>query len=408
MSEPPKRSPDGPVLAAADGAVLRRASAFRVSELLRRAEPESPLEHIDLQDANELRLLLRGESVIDWHRLDYSSEADSRRLLALNSLDWDDLRDRERIETLRSHAVDYLRRVLKLHVDDEVASTAPFIELPLMASGRVGTRKQQRSACVLLKVMHILYHLDARELRTRLPLSDSALFESVEQSVLEIFDQLRAVGAPVVEFQWSRKTRESLVTKMLVKRETSAARVFDRLRFRLIVKQQSDILPTLHTMLRKLIPFNYVVPGQTVNTLVDLRELDAVGPSRLTTDEGRSADTNEFSGANFRVINFIADLPVRVDGLVDPSELDVVRGNVVFVLAEFQLIDARTAAFNEEGEASHVAYKNRQHARVRERMLRAPRGDSGGNGKDAGDSGEQPIAPTPTDDALARYVQSED
>jgi uncharacterized protein (TIGR04552 family) len=408
MSEPHNRTTGAdPVLAAAEAAVLRGASAFRVSDVLRRAEPESPLEHIDLQDANELRLLLGGESVIDWHRLDYSSEADSRRLLALNSLDWDDARDRERIETLRSHAVDYLRRVLKLHIDDEVASTAPFIELPLMASGRLGTRKQQRSACVLLKVMHILYHLDARELRTRLALSDSALFESVEQSVLEIFDQLREVGAPVVEFQWSRKTRESLVTKMLVKRETSAARVFDRLRFRLIVKQQSDIVPTLRTMLRKLIPFNYVVPGQTVNTLVDLNEFEAIGPSRLTTDEGSSADANEFSGANFRVINFIADLPVRVDGIVDPAELDVVRGNVVFVLAEFQLIDIHTAAFNEEGESSHVAYKTRQHARVRERMLRAPKSDNG-NGKDAGDSGEQAITPAREDDVLDRYVQSDD
>jgi uncharacterized protein (TIGR04552 family) len=374
VSEPPQsHAPDG---------APRRIGAFRVSEVLRRAKPESPLEHIELQDANELRLLLRGESVIDWHRLDYASEADSRRLLALNSLDWDDAGDRVRIETLRGHAVDYLRQVLKYHVDDEVAATAPFIELPLMASGRLGTRKQQRSACVLLKVMHILYHLDARELRTRLALSDSELFESVEQSVLEIFDQLRGVGAPVVEFQWSRKTRDSLLTKMLVKRETSAARVFDRLRFRLIVEQQSDVLPTLRTMLRKLIPFNYVVPGQTVNTLVDLLALETVGPSRLATDEGRSADANEFSAANFRVINFIADLPVRVDGLVDPSELDAERGNVVFVLAEFQLIDVHTAALNEEGESSHAAYKTRQHARVRERLLRAPSEPKTKNGND--------------------------
>jgi uncharacterized protein (TIGR04552 family) len=157
---------------------------------------------------------------------------------------------------------------------------------------------------------------------------------------------------------------------MLVKRETSAARVFDRLRFRLIVKQRDDLLPTLRTMLRKLIPFNYVVPGQTVNNLIDLRELDSIGPSRLTTDEGRGVDTNEFSAANFRAVNFIADLPVRVDSLVSPEQLDGERGNVVFVLAEFQLIDMATAKANEEGESSHDAYKTRQHSRVRERMLR--------------------------------------
>jgi uncharacterized protein (TIGR04552 family) len=350
----------------------RRHRAFSVSDVLRRSEPEAALSQLDLQDANELRLLLRGESVIDWHRLDFETEVDSRRLLALNAFDWDDEDDRLRIETLRSHAVDYLHHVLKFHVDDEVAHAAPFIDLPLMASGKLGSRKQQRGACVLLKVMHILHHLDARELRTRLALSDTELFESVEQSVLEIFDQLRASGAPVVEFQWSRKTRHSLLTKMLVKRETSAARVFDRLRFRLIVKHRDDLVPTLRTMLRKLIPFNYVVPGQTVNNLVDVGMLDTVGPSPLTTEEGRRADANEFSSANFRVINFIADLPVRVDSLVDVDQLDTERGNVVFVLAEFQLIDAKTARANEEGESSHAAYKNRQHARVRERMLRIP------------------------------------
>lgn len=411
MTEPSNNSaPDeGPLAHHGNDVPVRRSSAFHVSEVLRRAESDAvPLDHIDLQDANELRLLLRGESVVDWHRLDYQTEADSRRLLALNSLDWDDPGDRVRIETLRGNAVEYVRRVLKLHIDDEVAGTAPFIELPLMASGVLGVRKQQRSACVLLKVMHILYHLDARELRTRLALSDSDLFENVEQNVLEIFDQLRAVGAPVVEFQWSRKTRESLLTKMLVKRETSAARVFDRLRFRLIVKDQSDIVGTLRTMLRQLIPYNYVVPGQTVNTLVDLRELDAIGPSPLTTDEGRAPDTNEFSGANFRVINFIADLPVRVDGLVDAAELDAARGNVVFVLAEFQLIDAHTAALNEEGEASHVAYKTRQHSRVRERMLRAPSGktETGTAGLSAG-AGSDPREARRDDDPLGRYVQSD-
>src|SRR5690606_22288361 len=125
-------------------------------------------------------------------------------------------------------------------------------------------------------------------------------------------------------------------------------------------------------MLRKLIPFNYVVPGQTANNLIDIGVLDLVGPSRLATSEGRAVDANEFSGANFRVVNFIADLPVRVDSMVPADQIDHERGNVVFVLAEFQLLDAATAASNEEGESSHDAYKTRQHARVRERMLRIP------------------------------------
>ena len=398
--EPNDNNSDKPLTERSETSI--RLSAIAALEALRE-EAHDPLEQVTLQDANEMRLLLRGESVVDWHRLDFESEDDSRRLLLLNGLDWDQPGDRERIEQLRSHSAEYLQRVLNLHVDEAVASQAPFVQLPLMASGRVGARRHQRNACLMLKVMHILHHLDARELRTRLALSDSELFEAVEQSVLEIFDQLQGSGAPVLEYQWSRKTRDSLLTKMLIKRETSAARVFDRLRFRLIVKQHEDLLPTMRTMLRKLIPFNYVVPGQTVNTLVNIRDLDEFGPSRLSTTEGRQVDLNEFSGANFRMLNFIADLPVRVDEFVEPDDLDRERGNIVFVLAEFQLIDASTARRNEEGESSHAAYKTRQHRRVRERMLRLPTKDKSAPPEPAANDGR-----SDEDDLLARIVQADE
>ena len=94
---------------------------------------------------------------------------------------------------------------------------------------------------MLLKVMHIIYHLDARELRTTLSVTDNDIFSLVEESVTRMFDELRTARLPVVEFSWSRKTKESQVTKLLLKKETSAARVFDRLRFRLIVRNAADL-----------------------------------------------------------------------------------------------------------------------------------------------------------------------
>ena len=74
---------------------------------------------------------------------------------------------------------------------------------------------------------------------------------------------------------------------------------------------------------------------------------------------------NEFSGPSYRVINFVADLPVRIDKFLcrtpdDP--LFIENGAVVFVLTEFQIIDARTADQNESGENSHARYKERQAA----------------------------------------------
>lgn len=331
---------------------------------------------LSLQDVHEIRLLLRGDSVVDWHRLALRDETDAERLLRVNGIDLGAPQDRDRLEQLREQAHRYMTDTLGLRVDADVVSAVPAEDLLLIAGGRT---KAQRNACTLLKVMHILHHLDARELRMVLPVPDNVLYAMVEESVAAVFDELGGMGVPVVEFSWSRKSRPSLVTKLLVKRETSAARVFDRLRFRLVVERHLDIVPTLHVMLSRLIPFNYVVPGQTVNTLVDTTQLERrVARSRdvlAVGSRGPDVPANEFSSRDYQILNFVADLPVRVDRLLEGTEYDGMPGRLVFVLAEFQIVDRARADLNEQGESSHEAYKRRQHMRVKERLLREPRGN---------------------------------
>jgi uncharacterized protein (TIGR04552 family) len=343
-------------------------SAFLASQALWQV---GGLGELSLQDLGEIQLLLRGQSVVDWHRLAMTSEEDVRRLLALNCIDLEDAKDLERLADLRQQAARYIVEVLKLRLDEAIADKLPWVQLPLIASGKASA--QQRMACMLLKVMHIIYHLDARELATTLAISDNDIFSQVEESVTRMFDELRTAGVPVVEFSWSRKTKESQVTKLLLKRETSAARVFDRLRFRLIVRDAADLVPTLRILLHRCIPFNYIVPGQTVNTLIDLDSLKVLAPDGFDTEDGGATPvSNEFSGKGFRLLNFIADLPVRVDSLL--PALGENRNHVVFVTAEFQVMDKGTAEANEQGENSHTQYKHRQHQHVRVRLLREPRG----------------------------------
>ena len=54
--------------------------------------------------------MLRGESVIDWHRLDVSTPEEARELIQAQELSPDDARDRERMEQLKADAISYLRR----------------------------------------------------------------------------------------------------------------------------------------------------------------------------------------------------------------------------------------------------------------------------------------------------------
>ena len=229
--------------------------------------------------------------------------------------------------------------------------------------------------------MHIIHHINGRAALTKVSVSDDFIFREVELKVLRVVEALRAAGAPIAEFEWSRKPRDSQITKLLAKRSTLAASIYDKLRFRIIVPTHEDLLPTLVTLTRQLIPFNYVVPGESVNQLVDLdREAERSTRLREVMRDLRrrhnesQADApgpyNEFSGREYRIVNFVADLPLRLERLIPRHELTPDLSHVVFVLTEFQLADKTTALQNEQGDCSHDAYKLRQHDRVRARLFR--------------------------------------
>jgi uncharacterized protein (TIGR04552 family) len=340
------------------------------------------VEELSLEDLEAVRLLLRGSSVIDWHHLDFRSYEDVDRFLRINEFDPQSEEDVERLEAIRDDAVDYLARNFQFRLPDAVAHEVPARDLFLVAS-RKGRR--QVWACVVLKVMHIIHHLAGRELSTRLPISSDEVYRIVELKVMRVVEELRAAGYPVSEFEWSRKPRDSLITKLLAKRSTLAASIYDKLRFRLIVRHPHDLMPMLAALTRRLIPFNYVVPGESVNHLISFRSVvDASDRLRQLEralqhdhslerrqDKAAQAPLNEFSAPEYKIVNFVTDLPVRVDDFVADEHREF--GNVVFVMTEFQLCDKATALQNDEGESSHDAYKSRQQRSVRLRLMRGRR-----------------------------------
>jgi uncharacterized protein (TIGR04552 family) len=337
------------------------------------------LDELSLSDLEAVRLILHGGSVIDWHRLELYDHEAVDRLLRVNEFDPDSDEEMHRLEELRDEAVDYLTRVFQFDIPYHVAEEATPRDLFIIASH---DGQYQRWACVVLKVMHIIHHLAGREVMTRLPVADDQVFRATELKVIQIVEELRAAGYPITEFEWSRKPKDSLITKLLAKRSTQAAKVYDKLRFRLTVRRYEDLIPTLAMLTRQLIPFNYVVPGESVNKLIPFDETvtaharlaslrDKLQVEHAEDEPSGPLPYNEFSGPDYRIINFVVDLPLRLDAILPkdfrvPPEL----GHVVFVLAELQLADKRTAMRNEQGESSHERYKARQREQVLVRLMR--------------------------------------
>jgi uncharacterized protein (TIGR04552 family) len=341
-----------------------------------------PLEQMGVAELEQLRLLLRGGSVVDWMRLDFRDGAEVEDFLRLNLLDLSDPRDERRVRAILGQAVEYLRNAFGYRVASPVAETEDLRTLFLLASGVAEPHRYRRIACVVLKVMHVIHHLEARELLFRTSIREADLAERVHRRVLVEAERMRELGLPVVEFAGSTKGRGSLITKLLAKKESVAAQVFDRVRYRIVTETRDQIAPVVHYLAQHLFPFNYAVPGQSQNNLIQFLDLLAEHPRgpevatglQLPPDlERRDAATgrNAFSGKNYRALNFVVDVPVRIDDLISPLDpMGDELGRVVFSLVEFQLFDRETARSNEEGDSSHERYKRRQHQEVLRRLSR--------------------------------------
>jgi uncharacterized protein (TIGR04562 family) len=87
-------------------------------------------------------------------------------------------------------------------------------------------------------------------------------------------------------------------------------------------------------------------------------------------DDAYTPSDNLFSSESYRVIHFVVDLPVRLpDETIRLAPSAASRlGRIVFVLCEFQIVDQATEQSNEEGEASHERYKERQRQAVKRRL----------------------------------------
>lgn len=342
---------------------------------------------INLSDLEAVRLILSGNSIIDWNRANFCSHVQVDRYLHLHRLNLTTPEDEWRLRYVHGEAVNYLEEHLGLTFPAELKKPDDIRNVFLIASTSNGFQRQRILACVLLKLMHVINHMESAELRFQTPLSEADLMDLAEREIVATAERMRSEGFPVVAFYGSRKARNSIITKLLAKKENIATTVFDKLRFRLVTQDRTHILPAITWLTRNLFPFNYVIPGQSQNNLIHFRDMLTHPPYETfftqLSDNGAGiqdelhSEFNPFSGSTYRTISFIVDFPVRIDHLVD-VRYGALLGHTVFVLVEFQIVDRITARENELGDNAHELYKHRQHAIVQSR-LRKGRKNRGGD-----------------------------
>lgn len=316
---------------------------------------------------------------------------------------------------------------LDIRVPNYLYTITNISELFLAATGHSSVKlkpDEQLWAGVVLKVMHTILHTD-KDLRYR-------YFSTIQQQIFDRFykfihrDQENRLflknetgtTIPLYDFQTkAKKTRDSIVIKLLHKQENVAEELFDRIGVRIITYNKLDALRVIRFMHRNhIIMINNIKPSRSQNTLVDLPKLrlkifglykEAIR-SQMVEDTFyqrlnsliedctpmKSHHDNRHTLEEYRAIHFTGRQlikyrnpfmasfnEVRKQALKDRENpvsqallhLDtspISRDVRFFYPFEVQLTDYESHLKNTQGEASHVEYKKSQLKSAMKRIFR--------------------------------------
>ena len=151
------------------------------------------LDTLALLDVEALRLVLLGTSVIDWRRLAFTEPCEVNHFLRLCRFDPESRTDQAWMRGVISDAVKYLRETFHYRVPSQVAEPAKIQDLFLFASGS-GEPRFRKIACIVLKLCHVIHHIEGRDLFHRLPLAEEVFGAMAEERVKAVFQQMRDAG----------------------------------------------------------------------------------------------------------------------------------------------------------------------------------------------------------------------
>lgn len=261
-------------------------------------------------------------------------------------------------------------------------------------------------ACAVLKVVHTISHID-RDIRTH-------YFTEIQKQIFDRFyrflnrdedgslylgrnpeDPLRV---DLFEFQIKpKKSRDSILMKLLHKPESVAEELFDRVGIRVITKNRVDAIRVIHFLEQtNVIVAANIKPSRSRNTLIDTRIFKEVLENNIE-NEGILQDLlesvphpelradNPFSSEHYRAIQFTCRQLIKIRNSVadqirdlkqesknqslDPqfqSNLDRVDLKSIqkmirfFYPFEVQIMDQLSHIENEKGRSAHVEYKKAQ------------------------------------------------
>jgi len=321
---------------------------------------------------------------------------------------------------------------LPLKIPNSLYMVTDITELFLMATGKGGyTHEERLWAEVALKIIHTILHVD-KDLRSNyFNVIQTQIFDQFyryvsrdEEKVLSFMSKDGKEKILLVDFETkSKKSRDSVIIKLLHKAEHVAEELFDRVGVRIITHNKLDSLRVLKFLIQNnvIIPHN-IKPSRSANSLFDMdfyknvhyklikealkdnldeTEFRKRAENYLIESTHQSNERNAHSSKNYQSIQFTCRQLIKYKNPFVKEFLEVrnlsrdhadhelskkilaldqsliSRDISFFYPYEVQLTDFESHRINTEGEASHVEYKKTQVKAALNRLFWAIKKEKG-------------------------------
>lgn len=349
-------------------------------------------------DPRTYQSLIGGTPILEAPAPQIHNLEEAKSFLRAYGYDPDDAQDQEKLWLIHSRAVTYLKsRILQEDEEfpEDLADPAKLKCIPtlLLKTSQAKTPLERKWACAILKVMHVVTHLQNDLFSYFSSEIQEQIFRPYKQFVtqdpatglllggLEDIEPIRLQKLELKPF----KDSNSAITKLLAKPEAVAFGLMDKIGVRIVTQTVLDVFRVMQFLVKQhVVSYPHVVPGQTNNSIfpvnlflkiVDQAKVEGVADPKVINERlkealGKGIDSsellikqNDFTASNYRFIKFINRQLVKVE--VPGSEKPL----TFFYPYEVQIIDYHHYLESMSGEASHEEYKTRQRAKARERLF---------------------------------------
>lgn len=297
-------------------------------------------------------LVLNGNSVIDFIRLNFKSDSEIDNFLKLNNFILTEPRAYRRIYHIYNDALNYLMS-LDFEIPKEFKELSDIRDLFRYASYLKGSKTFAKISCSILKVMHILHHLESRELMYRTSISIENLFSACEGKVSKAISELNRSGVSIYHFSTCRENIFDRITKLIAKKEIIAAQMFEKASFTIVTERKEEVIAVLKYLITNVFPFNYVVPGYSSNNYIDLiNELKASDEYSKKIDIYQFARETPITESPKDRIYMRVDIPLDITslGINIDDEIAENLGYTIFSLTDFVITDVESQRKTEHSQ----------------------------------------------------------